>query len=118
MDEKEIKRKIATVDAEYLSPEERATIIWNALQEGYSARYRETPEPYDVMMFANEYMAQMALAMGDNELLKLVKKTSNWIYSVHYSQPAVLHGEPDRTEWTDRLAKEIRHGVFKSEDSN
>lgn len=82
------------VDAEYLTPEERAEKVWAAIQRGgmRSISY------FDIVCFASQWLGMISLNHIDNdeELRKIAVAANLWLHKYHYAAPEEIHGKPDR----------------------
>lgn len=95
------KEEIKKIDSLYYDPRERAeavhSIITEAMQK-HAAEHGEehTPSQWDVLCFAIEFTAQMAIALGNETFLNHAKNGIGWLYQMHYNNASDIYGPPDR----------------------
>lgn len=87
------KQRIEQVDKQYYDPKERALGVHQIVMPALEGT---GPTQWDIFCWAVEYIGQTAIGLADDELLAHAKRLSNFLYSLHYSQPETLYGKPDR----------------------
>lgn len=86
------KAQMLIVDKLYRTPEERATHIWNLIQQVRDGSWSD----WDMVCFCIEFLGKQAVVLNDEEFLHYVMYTSRWVYSAHYSNTGRLYGKPDK----------------------
>lgn len=97
------KSQMDAVDRLYWSPSERATGVHSILREilEHLKKRPDTPDiptDWDTLCFCIEFVGAQSVVIEDPEFSELAVLLSRWLYSVHYSNPGRLYGEPDRKE--------------------
>ena len=99
------KLHMAIIDAKYKTPSERAQEVFDLLssmqtflqdnnkKEG-KPEHEGVPSNWDILAFAIEYAGMQVIALGGPE--EHIAELSRWFYSIHYSNPRELYGNPDR----------------------
>lgn len=95
------KEQMRRIDELYYSPSERAGDVWTLIAQVTAyllSKDKEAPTQWDLLCFAVEYIGSMALTMGDPPFLEKAMELSRHFYSIHYSNPSEIYGEPDRSQ--------------------
>ena len=112
MSEAILEAQMKAIDKLYWTPSDRASSIHalfgdmrdylkkQNVAEGRDPEW-DVPSDFDLLCYAVEYMGSQAIVLGDEEFLLIAQHASRWLYSVHYSNPGRLWGEPDRREKDD-----------------
>ena len=127
MSEQIPKEQMEAVDKLYWTPSERATGVHNMIREVREVIRKaniksglppdtDIPSDLDLLCYAVEYMGMQAIAIGEETFQEIAIAASRWLYSVHYSNPGRLWGEPDR-EREDETVREGRTDVPGSDGS-
>ena len=112
MSEMILEEQMKAIDKLYWTPSDRASSIHalfgdmrdylkkQNVAEGRDPEW-DVPNDFDLLCYAVEYMGAQAVAIGDEDFILIAQHASKWLYSVHYSNPGRLWGEPDRREKDD-----------------
>ena len=100
------KSQMDAVDKLYWTPGERATGVHSILREILDHIKKqpdkpEVPTDWDTLCFCVEFIGAQSVVIQDPEFSELAVQLSRWLYSVHYSNPGRLYGEPDREKEED-----------------
>lgn len=99
------KEQMEIVDKLYPPPDEQAAEVY-ALIRGMAgeiaAKNKEegreedegVPTDMNLLCFAVEYMAQQSIVIGEEDFMKIAQVAVRWLYSVHYSNPGRIYGDP------------------------
>lgn len=84
---------IARVDAKYLSPQQRSTIVLAKLEEGDFTRW-------DYLCFSVEFIGQFSVAyFGHDRIFTAAAKIlGKWLYNMHYFFTEQVYGPPEEGE--------------------
>lgn len=112
------KKQMKVIDKLYWSPSERATGVYNLWLEK-AAELRRTnieerrpaeegvPSDWDLLCFAVEYVGQQAIVIEDEDFLNIAVALARRLYSIHYSNPGKLYGNPDKSR---ERAEDVKEG--------
>lgn len=87
------KHLIEQIDRLYKDPHTRALEV-NRLIAGDLTGLSKI----DVMYWAVEYIAQMSIAIDDDDFSVLSRSLVRWVYSTHYTHAKEFYGKPDAIE--------------------